>query len=112
MSPRSSARLTPWGWAFLFEAWSPDGQWIAFQKPYGQIYLVHPDGSGLHEVPLSLPSGMGASTPSWSPDGQWLTFTAANGDRSTLWAAHADGSGLQQITAPSDAQETNSDWRP
>jgi Tol biopolymer transport system component len=112
VSPRSSARLTPWGWAFLFEAWSPDGQWIAFQKPYGQIYLVHPDGSGLHEVPLSLPSGMGASTPSWSPDGQRLTFTAANGDRSTLWAAHADGSGLQQITAPSDAQETNSDWRP
>jgi dipeptidyl aminopeptidase/acylaminoacyl peptidase len=105
-------RLTPLGWAFLFEAWSPDGRWIAFQKPYGQLYLVHPDGSDLHQVPLALPPGMGAADPSWSPDGQWLTFTAQNGDTSTLWAAHPDGSGLQQITTASGAQETSSKWRP
>jgi tricorn protease-like protein len=105
-------RITPWGWAFLFESWSPDGQWIAFQKPYGQLYLVHPDGTDLHQVPLALPAGMGASNPSWSPDGQWLIFTAQNGDTSSLWAAHPDGSALQEVTQPSNAQQTQSDWRP
>ncbi|HEX3298959.1 MAG TPA: hypothetical protein VHW68_02485 [Actinomycetota bacterium] len=105
-------RLTPWGWTFLFEAWSPDGQWIAFQKPYGELYLVRPDGSDLHEVPLALPAGMGASNPAWSPDGQWLVFTAQNGDVSSLWAAHPDGSALQQMTQPSAVQQTQSSWRP
>ena len=105
-------RIIPWGWAFLFVSWSPDGQWIAFQKPYGQLYLVHPDGTDLHQVPLALPAGMGASDPTWSPDAQWLLFTAQNGEMSSLWAAHPDGSALQQITEPSNAQQTQSSWRP
>ena len=37
-------RVTPWGWAFLHESWSPDGLWIAFQKPYGELYVVHRTG--------------------------------------------------------------------
>jgi Tol biopolymer transport system component len=105
-------RVTPWGWAFLFESWSPDGQWIAFQKPYGQVYLVHPDGSDLHQVPLALPAGMGALNPEWSPDGQWLVFSAQNGDESTIWVSRPDGSGLQQITEQSGMQDTQPDWRP
>jgi TolB protein len=33
-------------------AWSPDGKWIAFAGgSHGEIYLVHPDGSGLHRLP-------------------------------------------------------------
>jgi TolB protein len=105
-------RVTPWGWAFLVQSWSPDGQWIAFQKPFGQLYLVHPDGSDLHQVPITLPAGMGASNPTWSPDGQWLVFTGQNGDTSTLWAAHPDGSGLQPITQPTGAEDTQASWRP
>ena len=50
-------RITPWGSAFLDRAWSPDGRWIAFQRPYGQLYLVHPDGTELHRVPVDLPQG-------------------------------------------------------
>jgi hypothetical protein len=105
-------RVTPWGWAFISQSWSPDGQWIAFQKPFGQLFIVHPDGSDLHQVPLTLPAGMGASNAAWSPDGRWLVFTAQNGDTSSLWAAHPDGSGLQPITQPSGAQDSQADWRP
>ena len=35
-------RITPWGAAFLGQAWSPDGRWIVFQKPYGRLFLVYP----------------------------------------------------------------------
>ena len=47
------------GIAFGDHAWSPDGSWIVFQRPYGQLYLVRPDGSDLHRVPVELPSGTG-----------------------------------------------------
>jgi TolB protein len=57
--------------------WSPDSQWIAFssnrqgQPNIGQIYLVRPDGSGLHPVtegPLSH------AQPSFAADGRTLLF--------------------------------------
>ena len=25
------------------QGWSPDGQWIVYQRPYGVLTLVHPD---------------------------------------------------------------------
>ena len=28
-----------------------------FQRPCGELFLVHPDGSGLHRIPLELPRG-------------------------------------------------------
>jgi len=31
-------------------AWSPDGRWIALAGGYGDIYVVRPDGTGLHRV--------------------------------------------------------------
>ena len=105
-------RVTPWGWAFLHESWSPDGLWIAFQKPYGELYVVHQDGTGMHQVPLALPAGMGALDPEWSPDGAWLVFTAQTGNTSEIWAARPDGSGLQQIADVPGAQLSLPDWRP
>jgi len=53
--------------------WSPDGKTIAFSSNragpanVGQIYIINPDGSGLHQLtagPHSL------AQPSWSQDGQ------------------------------------------
>jgi len=58
-------RITPWGYAFLDQAWSPDGRWIVFSlQGIGQprIAMVRPDGSGLRRVP-GIPGGM--TGPDW-----------------------------------------------
>ena len=69
-------------------AWSPDGKWIAFssdrdsKRPLfgfavlhsAEIFLVHPDGSGLRKL---TQHDAFAGSPSWSADGKRLTFYVA-----------------------------------
>jgi hypothetical protein len=105
-------RITPWGGAFLNYSWSPDGRWIAFEQPYGRLALVHPDGTGLHLVPVTLPAGSGASNPSWSPDGRWIAFSLTQGDSATIAIVHADGSDLTIVTHMSRLPENAPDWGP
>jgi TolB protein len=66
-------------------AWSPDGQWIAFSSDRGSdlpdakgrweilqladIYLIHPDGTGLHRL---SEHGNFCGSPSWSSDSKSL----------------------------------------
>ena len=102
-------RITPWGFAFDDHTWSPDGRWIVFQRPFGQLYLVRPDGSGLHRIPIELPPGTGALNPSWSPEGAWIAFSLQRGDRAEITLVRPDGTGLKTVpTAPGELQ--NPDW--
>lgn len=105
-------RITPWGYSFDDHAWSPDGRWIVFQKPYGQLYLVHPDGSELHRVPLDLPPGTGALNPSWSPDGTWIVFSLQRSDQADIYMARPDGTGLRKVTGGPDVEAQHPDWTP
>ena len=105
-------RITPWGYAFADHAWSPDGSWIVFQRPYGQLYLVHPDGSALHRVPLQLSPGTGAQNPSWSPDGRWIAFSLQRSDSAEIYMVRPDGTGLRKVTGAPRAQEQTPDWGP
>ena len=53
---------------------SPDGQWIAFDRGVSggahDIFLVHPDGSGLTDITTTFDVGVCCGR--WSPDGRWL----------------------------------------
>jgi TolB protein len=103
-------RITPWGYAFDDHAWSPDGRWLVFQRPYGQLYLVRPDGSDLHRVPLDLAPGTGALNPSWSPDGTWIVFSLQRSDHAEIYMARPDGTGLRKVTGAPDAERQHPDW--
>jgi hypothetical protein len=103
-------RITAWGYTFAEHEWSPDGSWIVFQRPYGQLYLVHPDGSGLRRVPVQLPRGTGALNPSWSPDGTWIVFSLQRSDSAEIYMVRPDGTGLRKLTGAPGAQEQEPDW--
>ena len=103
-------RITPWGEAFGDHSWSPDGNWIVFQRPYGQLYLVRPDGSDLHPVALRLPPNTGALNPSWSPDGRWIVFSLQRSETAEIHLVRPDGSGRRRVTGSAGAQLENPDW--
>jgi Tol biopolymer transport system component len=103
-------RITSWGFAFDDHAWSPDGSWIAFQRPYGQLYLVRPDGSGLHRVPLDLSLGTGVLNPSWSSDGMWIAFSLQRSDKAEIYMARPDGTGLRKVTGSPAIEAQHPDW--
>jgi Tol biopolymer transport system component len=107
----SPVRITPWGYAFGDHAWSPDGHWIVFQRPYGRLYLVRSDGSALHRVPLELPPGAGALDPSWSPDGRWIVFSLQRSDQAEIFMARPDGTGLRTVTGAPGVQAQDPDWK-
>jgi TolB protein len=103
-------RITPWGGAFMNQSWSPDGQWIAYQRPYGVLTLVHPDGGQPHDIPLALPPGAGAANPAWSPDGQWIVFSVARDGTANIYMARPDGASLAQITKAPGVDEQHPTW--
>jgi len=109
-------QITPSGLGSARARWSPDGQLIAFRskgRADPQIWVVHPDGTGLR----SLTSGTAdvSTAPVWSPDGTKLVFErnhwVMGQGQEDLWTMNSDGSGLFQLTdtsSPSD--EGGADW--
>jgi Tol biopolymer transport system component len=107
-------QLTPTGMDIQFGtgAWSPQGNEILFsaraaEGVYRTLWIVHSDGSGLHQLtiggcggPFSDPTGRACLDPTWSPDGQKIAFSlfdAATGERD-IYTVNVDGTGLFQVT--------------
>ena len=98
-------QLTPWslnGGGRL--DWSPDGKLILFRvagakKAHGNIYTVHPDGSGLKQL-THYPAPKAVSSGSFSPDGKWITFSRFSGSTPypSIFAMHTAGTGVRRVT--------------
>jgi TolB protein len=106
-------RVTPWGLGGAGGNWSRDGRWIVFglrdfDYPKGQLlsrgtlYLVHPDGTGLHKIDIDTNgSWYFAKEPTWSPDATRILFVmylGSNGGQPDLFTMNPGGSHLTQVT--------------
>jgi Tol biopolymer transport system component len=109
-------QITPAGLDFSsFGSWSPQGNEIVFSQHvtpdvHSSIWVVHSDGSGLHEInvqPASAcgganadPDAQGCNQPTWSPDGTKIAFIRSHRNivDGEAYSVNADGTGLTQVT--------------
>jgi Tol biopolymer transport system component len=84
--------------------YSPDGKRLVVTRASDTSYAIDTvklDGSGLKQI---TPSGTDFDfcTGNWSPQGNQILYSAhvPDSDRSTIWVAHADGTGVQEIPIP------------
>jgi len=102
----TATKITPWNVESTQPAWSPDGQWIAFQN-YSEeanyaIWVVKADGSQLH----ALTSGPNDDRePSWYPDSNRVIFSSdrSNDHQYKIWSVTLSGT-LQQLTTGTGAE--------
>jgi Tol biopolymer transport system component len=106
-------------------SWSPQGNDIVFSSSpaalsfetsfHTKIWVVHSDGSGLHEIhvpgcnggPRTDPEARGCADAVWSPDGKKILFrltTPGRGEGGDLYTINADGTGLTQVTHDGDVE--------
>lgn len=106
---------------YLEPTWSPDGQWIVFERSQagasedgriGQIWKVRADGTDLIQL-----SGNGQSDdrqPNWSPAGDRIVFqrrTLPDGDWD-IYTIAPDGSDLRNVTNSPNSSDTDATWSP
>ena len=89
---------------------SPDGNWIVFERKFGQgydwkIYIIGTDG---RNEQLLVEGRM----PAWSPDGQWIAFEDPDNDHNEqIWRMSTDGGNREQLTWDSHANRAPN-WSP
>jgi WD40 repeat protein len=113
-------QITPWGLPSDGGSWSPNADWILFggARKAGKVFLVHPDGTDLHTLPLAGVSGLsGAFQPSWSPDGTKFVFgliaprRTPGAPQEGIYTANANGSDVQPVSiAPPGGSADSPDW--
>jgi Tol biopolymer transport system component len=98
-----------------FGSWSPQGNEIVFSRHvtpevHSSIWVVHADGTGLHEInvqPASTcgganadPNADGCPEPTWSPDGTKIAFAKGKSTDvdAEIYTVNADGTGLTKVT--------------
>src|SRR3954452_9855475 len=94
---------------------SPDGRWVAFLSARGggrAVWVVRPDGSGLHRISTNFPTPDGAEVElTWSPKGDRLavTLAKANGSGGSVILV---GPSMKQRTIARGAPFFSAAWSP
>jgi TolB protein len=119
-------RITPPGTVVSsFGDWSPHGNEIVFSQhgtpdARSSLWLVHADGTGLHEIAVhgqpacggaySDASSVGCFGPRWSPDGKKIIFARGKSfdEDSNIYTINADGTDLTQVTH--GGADSSPDW--
>jgi len=81
-------------------AWSPDGEWIAFemeQQGVWGLYLIRADGSDLHRIG---PSGVNLYHPSWSPDQRNIAVVTGSEEAWIAGILDLSSGVVEQLTKP------------
>jgi Tol biopolymer transport system component len=113
-------QVTPWKLQAQVYDWSPDGRWLLLlahgdKDRQHNVYLVHPNGNGLHRVTDTFTHGesnWGGLT--FSPDSTLIAASrhdASTGSNPDVWVMNLDGSGLHDITN-SAIWDSAPDWGP
>jgi Tol biopolymer transport system component len=115
---RNLRRITP----YTLDAgdhpdWSPDGRWILFRSNESgdflksQLYLVHPDGTGLHPI-THLSADTLLLSASFSPDGRQIVYAqTGTGGVPDIFTLDVDGTHRHQVTRTTQ-WDSAPDWGP
>lgn len=122
-------RVTPWNLHVNGNGnldWSPDGSHILFSTvtyqgqaglTYGDIYTIHPNGSGLQRL-THFPADTAVQLGSYSPDGAQIVFATTDNATSTsgsnwpdVFVMHADGTHITPLTRTKN-YESVPQWGP
>jgi Tol biopolymer transport system component len=93
------------GW-IVFEHFgkAPDGSTTTFDIDLRQIWLVHADGSDLHELSPGNPAEDGKVAPDISPDGRTVVFSSW-GPLGRVWQVPIDGGDPTMLTTECSGAE-------
>jgi TolB protein len=81
-------------------AWSPDGEWVAYQlAPGGNFDLHIMNMQRTQQLNLTSYSTAAESLPDWSPDGRRLVFVSLYEGDPEIWTINVDGSDPVNLTA-------------